>query len=270
MRWVLTTLLSLVLLCSTVTAGEIHCKHFWNGMVQGTPETNDLVIRDCYAVSTNDDTKFADWVAYHLTYREMLGTLSLNRKWQTDPCLESDETLEASPDAYIGAFAAQRYDRGHLVPLGSFVGSRDAQQVNYYSVIAPQRISLNRGVWKTVEGWERKLVDWYGEIYVLNGTLYEKDMPSLPNASEPHRVPSGFWKIIVFEDYRPRAIAFVFDQQSRLRAKPIDSVVTVEDLEKLTGLLFFPDIPAEKALSFKRESNRRFVTEELQGDTYRE
>jgi len=239
-------------------------------MTQGTPETNDLVIRDCYAVSTNDDTKFPDWVAYHLTYREMLGTLSLNRKWQTDPYLEDDETLEASPDAYLGAFTSQRYDRGHLVPLASFVGSRDAQQVNYYSVIVPQKVSLNRGVWKKVEGWERTLVDWYGEIYVLNGTLYEDDMPSLPNAGEPHRVPSGFWKIIVFEDYRPRAIAFVFDQNTRLRAQPVDSVVTIVELEKLTGLTFFPDLPEQNAASFKRESNKAFVIEELQHGIYQE
>lgn len=270
MRWVLIALLSLNLLCSVTTAGEIHCKHFWNGMTQGTPATNDLVIRDCYAVSTNDDTKFPDWVAYHLTHREMLGTLSLNRKWQTDPYLDSDETLSAIPDAYSGAFAGLRYDRGHLVPLASFVGSRDAQQVNYYSVIVPQRVSLNRGVWKKVEAWERTLVDWYGEIYVLNGTLYEDDMPPLPNVKETHRVPSGFWKIIIFEDYRSRAIAFVFDQQTRLRAKPVDSVVTVAALEKLTGLVFFPDMSDEKAYSFKHESNKRFVKEELQGEVFEE
>jgi len=137
-------------------------------------------------------------------------------------------------------------------------------------VIVPQKVSLNRGVWKKVEGWERTLVDWYGEIYVLNGTLYEDDMPSLPNAGEPHRVPSGFWKIIVFEDYRPRAIAFVFDQNTRLRAQPVDSVVTIVELEKLTGLTFFPDLPEQNAASFKRESNKAFVIEELQHGIYQE
>jgi endonuclease G len=42
---------------------EIHCKHFFYGYPTGTPPTNDLIIRDDYALSSNDETKFADWVA---------------------------------------------------------------------------------------------------------------------------------------------------------------------------------------------------------------
>jgi endonuclease G len=45
---------------------EIHCKHFFYGYPTGTPATNDLIIRDDYALSSNDETKFADWVAYGL------------------------------------------------------------------------------------------------------------------------------------------------------------------------------------------------------------
>ena len=45
---------------------EIHCKHFIYGMPLGTPVTNDLIIRDIYALSSNDANKFADWVAYRL------------------------------------------------------------------------------------------------------------------------------------------------------------------------------------------------------------
>jgi hypothetical protein len=42
---------------------EIHCKQFILGIPLGTPATNDLIIRDIYALSSNDSTKFADWVA---------------------------------------------------------------------------------------------------------------------------------------------------------------------------------------------------------------
>src|SRR5690606_9298182 len=45
---------------------EVHCKHFFYGRPRGTPYTNDLIIRDGYAMSSNDDTKLADWVAYRL------------------------------------------------------------------------------------------------------------------------------------------------------------------------------------------------------------
>ena len=36
---------------------EIHSKHFFYGQPTGTPETNDLIIRDIYALSSNDETK---------------------------------------------------------------------------------------------------------------------------------------------------------------------------------------------------------------------
>jgi len=39
---------------------EIHCKHFFYGYLTGTPASNDMIIRDIYAVSSNDETKSAD------------------------------------------------------------------------------------------------------------------------------------------------------------------------------------------------------------------
>jgi len=32
---------------------EVHCKHFFYGYPTGTPTTNDLIIRDIYALSSN-------------------------------------------------------------------------------------------------------------------------------------------------------------------------------------------------------------------------
>ena len=54
---------------------EIHSKHWLFGLPQGTDDSNDLIIRDAYALSSNDDTKFADWVAYKLTPEETFGTI---------------------------------------------------------------------------------------------------------------------------------------------------------------------------------------------------
>ncbi|MGB1318709.1 MAG: hypothetical protein ACPG5W_10900, partial [Flavobacteriales bacterium] len=69
------------------TRQEIHCKHFFKGYPYGTPASNDLIIRDIYALSNNDKTKFADWVAYRLTMQEVHGDLDVERKWKADPWL---------------------------------------------------------------------------------------------------------------------------------------------------------------------------------------
>ena len=44
----------------------------------GSPVTNDIIIRDIYILSSNDSTKFADWIAYHIT-KDIIGQ-GLNTK----------------------------------------------------------------------------------------------------------------------------------------------------------------------------------------------
>ncbi len=95
---------------------EIHSKHWLFGLPQGTDDTNDLIIRDAYALSNDDETKFASWVAYKLTPEETFGTIAGERNFRADPFLDDDETLEL--DDYTGAFEQPlRYHKGHAAPL---------------------------------------------------------------------------------------------------------------------------------------------------------
>jgi DNA/RNA endonuclease G (NUC1) len=93
---------------------EIHCKHFIHGIPYGTSDTNDLIIRDGYALSSNDRSKFADWVAYRLEPLMLIGDSDVNRNWTADPWLSDEETLE--PEDYRGAYESIHTDRGHQVP----------------------------------------------------------------------------------------------------------------------------------------------------------
>ncbi len=129
---------------------EIHSKHWLFGLPEGTPDTNDLIIRDAYALSSNDDTKFADWVAYRLTPEETFGTISGERNFRADPFLDEDETLER--DDYVGAFDLPlRYHKGHQAPLAHYKGSVNISDTNFLSNITPQKGSLNSGRWLQLE-----------------------------------------------------------------------------------------------------------------------
>lgn len=130
---------------------EIFCKHFLHGYPLGTPPSNDLIIRDCYALSSNDTAKFAHWVCCYLTWHEVDGDLDLERNWRNDPWLDPSETLEGKPTNQDDYRGQKEYDRGHLAPLACFKGSRFASQVNYYSNIVPQHPDLNRGPWEELE-----------------------------------------------------------------------------------------------------------------------
>jgi endonuclease G, mitochondrial len=245
------------------SVAEVHCKHFLYGYPLGVPASNDLIVRDCYALSANDATKLADWVCYYLTAYEVEGTAELKRRWQNDPWLDTDETLEAKPgsqDDYRGAHAAQQYDRGHLAPLASFRGSRYAWQVNYYSNIVPQRSALNQGPWMRLEACERELVGAYGSVWVMTGPLYEWAMPLLPHCDEAHAVPSGFWKIVaVVEDDVLHAAAFIMDQDTA-RSAPVGAhVTTIDAIESRSGLEFFWQLPETEQATLEATADTAWV-----------
>lgn len=231
---------------------EIHSEHFLYGMPIGTPETNDLIIRDLYALSSNDTTKFADWVAFRLTAAEVVGWLDLDRDWKTDRWLDTAETLEAGEgsltDDYDGAHADHDYDRGHLVPLASVRGSPQASEVNVYSNIVPQLGPLNQGPWRRLEEAERDLVCSGHVLWVLAGTLYDGvPAPRLEAAQEPHVVPTGFWRVIAIPDSDSLWLAaFTFEQSTPASDTVADHLTTVDDVEARSGLDLFPELEPEQ------------------------
>ena len=244
---------------------EIHCKHFFKGYPYGTPSSNDLIIRDVYALSNNDRTKFADWVAYRLTMHEVDGELEVERKWEADPWLAEDETLEPTPSSkedYKGANKALDVDRGHQAPLASFKGSRFASQTNMLSNITPQKKDMNQGCWKNLEEAVRGLVRTGKTVYVMTGPLYTRDMPKLPNADEEHTLPSGYWKVVIcmtgtstFEH-----AAFIMDQNSGRTDKVASKVVTIDEVEKQSGLDLLWELPDAEENSIEAKKNTNWIS----------
>ena len=230
-----------------VVAQEFHADLCLHGCPKGSPATNDIVIRDIYILSSNDTTKFADWVAYRVT-KSTIGKTE-TRSWKADPQLADNETLE--PDDYKNANAVLKTDRGHQAPLASFTSTSSWKTTNYLSNITPQKSALNQGPWKKLEDAVRELAKKPANnaVYVMTGPLYEREMPALPNADEDHRVPSGYWKIIATEKNSIIKIAaFLFDQETKRNANYCDSKfsTTVDTVESKTGLDFFFALTPEK------------------------
>ncbi len=218
---------------------EIHSDHWIAGYPLGMPDTNDLIIRRIYALSNNDQTKFADWVAYKLTPVEVMGTLDIKRKWKADPMLDANETLEPKTDDYKGSNAAHKYDRGHQAPLGSFKGSLWASETNFLSNITPQKADLNQGPWKKLESAVRAFIKKGNTVWVMTGPIYKTDIDPLPNADETHKVPSAYWKIISTKTGNQiKATAFIMEQTTPRSATLASKLTTVAyQLEALINVL---------------------------------
>lgn len=219
---------------------EIHTFHCLHGCPMGAAETNDLIVREIYTLSSNDLTKFADWVAYRVT-KETIGS-SEGRAWKADPWLGEAETLE--PADYSGAPRALQIDRGHQAPLASFSGTPHAADTNYLSNITPQKAALNQASWMHLETAERRLAA-RASVYVLTGPLFESAMPTLPRADEPHRMPSGYWKVVAIEEEGAmRVAAFLFPQETPRSARYCDMRVPIADVERRALLRLFPRLSA--------------------------
>ena len=224
---------------------EARCEHFIYGMPRpvgkdGLSEISSqsgstLIVREIYALSNNAETKLANWVAYRLTPDELQSAAEQERDWQADPQLPARETLE--PADYAGASRALGLDRGHLAPLADFAGTRYWRQANYLSNVAPQSAALNRGPWLALENCERELAREYGAVYVCCGPLYERPMPSLPSADEPHEVPSGYWKVVIVRV----AAAAATERESRAGAATTGNAVTTLRAAAFVFEQYLPD-----------------------------
>jgi endonuclease G len=235
----------------TAPAGalELHTPHCLYGCPTGTLAAGtDVIVRPDYTLASNDETKFADWVAYRV-HPDMFGG-GRPRDWAPDPLLAAHETLE--PDDYRDAHATLKTDRGHMAPLATFGGTELWFSVNYLSNIAPQSSELNQGPWRELEDAIRNAsaIDPQLEIYVVTGAAYGGHFEELPAADEPHRVPTAYWKVVAAQtedgEGRPQieVTAFLMDQGIAREAAYCDSMVDLFRIQTVSGMAFFHGLDA--------------------------
>lgn len=99
-------------------------------------------------------------------------------------------------------------------------------------------------MWKILEDFERKLALKYKKIWVMTGPIYENEMPSLPNADEPHKVPSAYWKIISIpiNNEEIKVLSFIMDQNTPRKSDLQKYLVNLLEVERRTKLTFFNDL----------------------------
>ena len=214
---------------------RVHTFHCIEACLLGAPENADIIVREIYTLSADPLTKLAVWVAYRIT-PETIGK-SQSRGWSEDPWLAPDETLEE--EDYDGANEALGVDRGHQAPLAAFSGTPFWPDTNRLSNITPQSSALNQASWQRLEARETRLAQKEKvAVHVLTGPLFERLMRPMPGADERHRVPSGYWKVVVTLD--GRMTAFIFDQDTPRAANYCGMRRSLDELELRARLRLFP------------------------------
>ena len=182
------------------------------------------------------------WVAYRLDPVDSLETPPRPPRFNSDPAVNSPRH-----DDYTGS----GYDRGHMAPnfaIASRYG-REAQIETFYtSNICPQRPGLNRGPWRDIEHRVAKIYGQRETVWVVIGAIpAAPGAPALENkGGKPTgiSIPTAFYHIIATLDgNRLRVCALIVPQDAPLHAHPRRYLASVDEIERLTGLDFFSDLP---------------------------
>ena len=201
-----------------------------------------LLHRTNYTLSFNKSTNLPNWVAWRLDKKKLAQKVSRDRyKFVADPEVSGKNAVVTQDYARSG------YDRGHMCPANDSRWSGDAMRESFYMTnICPQNPSLNSGDWNELEQACHKWAE-EGPIYIVCGPiLYKKSKAEYIGKEHKIRVPEAFFKVVLagVEKGKPRAVGFVYKNTKGNR--PLDAYVnTVDEVERITGFDFFPQLPDE-------------------------
>ncbi len=202
--------------------------------LSGTPE--QILQREGYTVSYNATTMQPNWVAWQLTESRTEGTA----KRGDYPFTADEEVDEPRVDTYD--YRSSGYDRGHMCPAGDNKWSAKAMEQSFLMTnICPQAPSLNRGDWNEMEIACRKWAKREGTLYVVCGPIFYRSAHKRIGAHKVP-VPEAFFKVVLSTSGTPKAIGFIYKNGDGNRPKG-DYVNTVDDVERITGIDFFPALP---------------------------
>ena len=212
-----------------------------------TSTTQQIVSHDYYTLSYNEKYEQAEWVAYELKKEHLSNT---NRK---RPYFINDKKVKTRSADYRN-YKNSGYSKGHLCPAGDRKFSENAYNETFLtSNISPQKFDFNAGIWNRLE---QKVRYWAGkerQLYVVTGGVLDKDMATI--GRDKVAIPKFYYKILLdYSEPEIKAIAFLVPHQESQR--PLyEFVVSIDSIEQLTSLDFFPALPDVLENNLEASSN---------------
>lgn len=216
-----------------------------------TSTTGQIIKHTYYAMSYAEEHEQPEWVAYELT-KESIRKPNVPRSgnFRPDPKVRKASAIKSD-------YRGSGYDRGHLVPAGDMAFNKKAMSETFYlSNMSPQIRNFNSGVWRQLEESVR---DWAWDnkhIYVITGPVLSRgilDKIGPNNVS----VPEEYYKVIL--DYtQPSLKGIGFLMPNEISTLPMmDYALSIDELEEITGIDFFPEIAKEEQAKLESEYDVR-------------
>lgn len=203
-----------------------------------------------YTVSYNNETKNANWVAWHLTKERTLG--SANR--DGIPYMVDQEVRGPRQELDDWYNLDLPLDHGHICPAADNKWSQEAMEQTFLLTnMCPQNHNLNSGDWEELEsrcrGWARH----YGDVYIAAGPIIDTENKNVIGNNVA--VPDAFFKVILcMKGKHPKALGFIYPNVAS-NHKMSYYVHTVDDVEEKTGIDFFCNLPDSIETAVESVSN---------------
>lgn len=203
------------------------------GEIEYLPESEGEIIRHTYyTLSFNSGHKQANWVYYSPRLGKDGAAVRRSDNFRVDPLVSVGC---AKPSDYTKS----GYDRGHLCPAGDMTHSPEAMSETFYmSNMSPQLPGFNRGIWKSLETQVR---EWSKKepLYVVTGPVFKDNKGHI---GEGQVTVPGYYYKVVYSPSRQQMTAYLLPN-SKSAKKLTEYVVSVDSVETLTGIDFFPQLP---------------------------
>ena len=194
----------------------------------------ELIQHTNYSVSYMEQHEQPEWVAYYLS-PDML-----KKVYDRKDSFKGDPLVSTGSATYADYTSASDFDAGHLLPCRQMQFDCNAMSETFYmSNMSPQRSDFNRNKWAYLEKLERNMA-WRSQgIYVVTGPVLSSVSGSI-GVDNQVSIPELYYKIFLkYDGENSKAIAFLLP--NRKEDVPfIDYVVSVDYVEALTGIDFFP------------------------------
>lgn len=201
----------------------------------------EVIDHKYFKLGYSQENKQSAWVAYLLTKKMVLENNSV-RSNKFKPDLKLTKSL-----SYPSDYKNSGYDKGHICPCADMSFLQEAQDLTFLmSNMSPQLHAFNAGKWKTLE---EKVRDWAKEndsIIIIAGPILEGKLKTI--GENKVSIPLKFYKIIIDISYPTfKAIGFVMPNE-KLDKDIYYYSMSIDEVEKLTGLNFFPKYDANKLI----------------------
>lgn len=208
---------------------------------------NQLVEHNNYYLSYSEKHEQAEWVAYELK-KEHLSSTHFKR-----PLFELDSKVKTG-SAHWRNYKNSGYSKGHLLPAADRKGSKEAYNNTFLmSNVSPQKPDFNGGVWNRLEQKVRYWAQKERHLYVITGGVLTDNLEAI--GKEEVSVPELFYKILLdYSQPEIKAIAFLVPHKNTSR--PLhEFVVSIDQVEQLTGIDFYPELPNELETALEKSSD---------------